>query len=308
MLRHFCLSVLVVGIWIFNAAAAIPPKPIVFVQSIEMTELSETLTYPARVDARVRAAVVAENDGVVSKIIAPLGTEVKTHSALLTIRNTDPVYQYSPMRVTSPVSGIVSRVEVNEGSRVAKGDKLVTVTDPDQVRIVVEITALDVSSIKPGLTAELRMPGREFEDGLQVKVRGMSPFVDPATGTATCELELLPANRKEKKPKRLPPLGVIGRVVFNVNKRQGVSIPESAITYRGKDPYVRLVENGKAKFVAIKTGRKELGQVEVLQGLKTGDQLVERSAGFVAEGEDVEVKKVGGEKPKTKIDRSRSKT
>lgn len=282
--------------------AAVPPKPIVFAKSIEMIELSETLTYPARIDARVRAEVVAENDGVVSRILAPLGSEVKVNTPILTIRNTDPVYQYSPMRVTSPVSGVVSRVEVTEGSRVAKGDKLVMVTGPDQVRVIVEITAQDVSSIKTGLEAELKIPGRDFEDGLKVRVRGMSPFVDPATGTATCELEL--AKAKEKTKQRLPPLGVIGRVVFNVNKRSGISIPDSAITYRGKEPYVRLVENGKAKLVAVKLGRKESGQVEILKGLAKGDQLVERSAGFVADGEEVEVKKVGGEEqsPKSKSD------
>ncbi len=265
------------------ASAAIQKKPIVFTKSIQLIELSETLTYPARVEPRIRASVVAENDGVVTKIRAPLGNTVKAGSPILVIRNTDPVYQYSPMVVTSPVAGVVSRVEVTEGSRVARGDKLVMVTDPDQVRVVVEVTAQDVASIKPGLQAELKMAGQE--DGLKVRVRGISPFVDPATGTASCELEL---DRKASK-KSLPPLGVIGRVLFKVNVRNGVSIPDAAITYRGKEPFVRVVADGKAKLVPVKIGRKEAGQVEVLKGLKAGDELVERSSGFVADGEAVEV-------------------
>lgn len=269
------------------AFAAIPKKPVVFTKPVQLTELSETLTYPARVEPRIRASVVAENDGVVSKIMAPLGRTVKVNAPILVIRNTDPVYQYSPMVVTAPVAGVVSKVDVTEGSRVAKGDKLVMVTDPDQVRVVVEITAQDVSSIKPGLQARLKMPGKDEDEGALVRVRGMSPFVDPATGTASCELEL---DKKSKKDD-LPPLGLIGRVLFKVNPRKGVSIPDSAITYRGKEPFVRVVADGKAKLVAVKVGRKEAGQVEVVKGLKEGDQLVERSSGFIADGEAVDVQK-----------------
>ena len=268
------------------ASAAIPKKPVVFVNPVKLTELSETLTYPARVEPRIRASVVAENDGVVSRIIAPLGRTVRAGAPILVIRNTDPVYQYAPMNVTSPVAGVVSRVEVTEGSRVARGDKLVMVTDPDQVRVVVEVTAQDVSSIKPGLQAQLKVPGQaESEPGLKVRVRGISPFVDPATGTASCELEL----DKNAKKSSLPPLGVIGRVLFQVNVRKGVSIPDAAITYRGKEPIVRVVSEGKSKLRSVQVGRKESGLVEILRGLKAGDQLIERTSGFVADGEDVEV-------------------
>ena len=283
-----------------RAFAAIPRKPLVYTQSVKSKELSEVLTYPARVEPRIRASVVAENDGVVSKIVASLGRTVKAGAPILVIRNSDPVYQYAPMVVTAPVAGVVSRVEVTEGSRVARGDKLVMVTDPEQARVVVEVTAEDVSAIKPGLTAELKMPGAASSDqGLKVRVKGISPFVDPATGTASCELELV---RDAKSKKTLPPLGVIGRVIFNVNVHKGVSIPDSAITYRGKDPFVRVVAEGKAKLVAIEIGRKEAGHVEILRGLKSGDQLIERATGFVSDGEAVEAQDVEKVEANKKVD------
>jgi HlyD family secretion protein len=201
------------------------------------------------------------------------------------IRNTDPIFNFAPMSVSSTVDGVVSKVEVTEGSRVQRGDKLLLVTDPEQVRVAVEVTSLDVGFIKPGLAAELRIPG--LDKVLALKVKGISPFVDPATGTASCELEL--ANRTNKKGNVLPPLGVIGRVYFRVNIRKGISISDSAITYRGKDPYVRTVVEGKAKLVPVVMGRKEAGFVEILKGLKDGDQVIERSSSFVADGEAVEV-------------------
>lgn len=266
--------------------AALSKKPVVFVKPAQPTELFEVLTYPARVEPRIRATVTAETDGVVTKIIAPLGHQVKASAGVLVIRNTDPVYQYSPMVVTSPVSGVVSRVDVTEGSRVSRGDKLLLVTDPDQVRVVVEVTAQDLRSIHPGLGAEMSMGSGAENSAIKLKVRGISPFVDPATGTAACELEV--ASPKGAK-NLLPPPGAVGRVTFRVNQRQGLAIADSALTYRGKDPFVRTIVEGKAKLIAVTLGRKQGGLVEVLSGLKAGDQIVERASGFIAEGEEVEV-------------------
>ena len=297
------------------AQAAIEKKPVVFIRPVQLQELAETLNYPARVEPRVKASVTAEVDGVVTKITAPLGSVVKARSPLLVIRNTDPVYQYAPMVVVSTVSGVVSRVEVTEGSRVARGDKLVLVTDPDHVRIVVEVTAQDALAIKPGLEAELKPASGEGQKPLKLKVQGISPFVDPATGTASCELDVekMPAPQTKKvgekksdktepatEVARLPQLGMIGRVSFRVNVRKGISISDSAITFRGHDPFVRIVVDGKAKLVAVTLGRKESGSVEILKGLKAGDQVVERASGFVSDGEAVDVQ-VADKDPAAKI-------
>ena len=297
-----------------TALAAKPAKPIVYVQKLESTELSETLTYPARVEPRIKAEVASEADGIVSKIDAPLGTRVKAKTPLLVIRNTDPVYQYAPQVVVSPVAGVVSRVDVTEGSRVARGDKLALVTDPAQVRVVVEIPAQDVRLIHQGQMAELRIPG-EMNDGANggvtaLKVRGLSPFVDPATGTASCELELAPISRLAANPKTakdakghkaavavLPPAGSIARVTFKANVRNGLSVDEGALTYRGRDPFVRLVREGKAVLVPITLGRKQAGMVEILKGIKAGDQIVQRSSGFISDGEAVTVEKASTDAP-----------
>ncbi len=282
------LSACVVFLNVTPAIASIPPKteekkPVVFVKKAVLTELAEILTYPARIEPRIKASILAEADGVVTKIYAPLGSTVKAHAPLISIRNTDPVYRFAAMVVTAPVAGVVSRVEVTEGSRVAKGDKLALVTDPNQVRVVVEVTSEDVRLIRNGQEASLTVPASNDASTIVLKVKGISPFVDPATGTAQCELEA--ANSKII----LPPPGSIARVSFRANVRSGLSIADDAITYRGKDPFVRIVSAGKAKLVAVVLGRKQAGNVEILRGLKPGDEVVERTSKFVGDGEAVEV-------------------
>lgn len=265
-------------------------KAVVFVATLQASELFETLTYPARVVPRFNTTILAETDGIVSRIYAPLGQRVSPKQRVLSITHTDPIYQYAPVNMLAPVSGIVSSVEVTEGSQVTRGQKLASVTDPSQVRVTVEVPALDLASLARGMPAELRLSGRD--EPIPLKVRGISPFVDPATGTATCELELAAA--KAAKPAKgafaLAP-GVVGQVAFKANARKGLSIPDYAVVYRAKETLLRTVENGKNKTLPVKLGRKERGNVELLDGVKPGSTIVLRASRYVAEGEEVTVEK-----------------
>jgi multidrug efflux pump subunit AcrA (membrane-fusion protein) len=268
-------------------AHAAPEKPgdkpkvaSVFVKEARAEELFDVLSYPARVEPKVNTTILADSDGVVSKVLVSLGQRVNRRGRLMTITHTDPVYRYAPVQVTAPVAGVVSQVEVTEGTEVAKGQKLALVTDPTRVRLTVEIPAADLKSLAPGMVGEFRPAGRD--EKIAVKVKGVSPYVDPATGTASCELE--PAESSVAP-------GTVGQVFFQANRRQGYAVPDHAILYKGDDPYLRLAQEGKARLVAVKLGRKQRGVVEVVSGLKDGAVVIERTSRYVADGEEVSVQK-----------------
>lgn len=276
------LGVLVSGIGLAQAAEKVqaPPAPVVLVQPARRSDLFEVLTYPARVAPKINANVLAESEGVVAQIRTPLGTRVARGKPLLVLKHTDPVYQYAPVVITAPVSGVVSAVEVTEGTLVTKGQRLATVTDPSRVRITVEVAAVDLSKISAGLESELKVPGQTL--AVKVRVQGVSPYVDPATGTALCELAVLPG-----EPALAP--GIVGQVNFKVNQHLGFTLPEHAIVYKGLETFVRIVDKGKAKYLSVKLGAKSRGNVEVATGLNEGMTVIERANGYVGEGEAVTV-------------------
>ncbi|MCB0417013.1 MAG: efflux RND transporter periplasmic adaptor subunit [Bdellovibrionales bacterium] len=268
-----------------SAWAAKPDKPVVFVTKAEKKEISDVLSYPARITSKINASILSESDGVVSKIQKPLGSLVKRGEEILRVQHTDPIYQYAPVQVTSPVTGVISAVEVTEGSQVKQGQKLAAVTDPKNTLVSIEVAAADLSTIQPGLKAELKVPGRK--DSIPVEVSGVSPFVDPATGTAGAELAFKNGHGN------LPP-GSMGRVYFNVRAHAGFQVPEDAVVYRGKKTLLRLVEENKAKLTAVELGPIRRGLVEIQEGLKEGDTVVIRASQFIADGEEVTVQENGG--------------
>ena len=280
-MKHLIATFLVLSNGLFAAPEKPGPEktPIVYTDSVKSKELFDTLTYPARVTPSVNASLLSDADGIVHKIFAPLGRPVKKGQRVLTIKNTDPVYDYAPLAVNAPVTGVVSGIEVTEGSRVMKGQKLATIINPKDLKIVIEVSAYDVATLQPGMAGHLTAYG--VEKPVDVKIVGVSPFVDPATGSATAEL-------RANIDGILAP-GMVGRISFKARQHAGVEIPESAISYRGQETFIRLVDAGKAKFQKIEVGQSRRGMVEVLKGVEEGQSFIVRSNSFVSDGEKVTV-------------------
>lgn len=261
-----------------------PPAPVVIAKSIQATEVFDSLIYPARVVSKVNAALLAESDGVVQSISKPLGTSVVRGNTVLTLINPDPVYTFAPFEVHSPVSGVVSAIEVTKGSRVSRGQRLGTITDPRQVRAQIEVTVADLDAVQVGMKGELELS--EHSKPVEMIVSGISPLIDPSTGTASAELHVVGTDK-------LPPPGVVGRIRFRARAHEGIQLPESAIFYRGEDPLVRVLIDGKVQFRPIKLGPSRRGKFEILDGVKSGETVVLRSNTFTADGEEVSVQKDG---------------
>jgi multidrug efflux pump subunit AcrA (membrane-fusion protein) len=263
--------------------------PVVITQSAQPTDLYDSMTYPTRILAKVNASVLSEVEGVVTKLVAPLGARVKPGNVLMILKSTDPVFDYALMRVRAPVAGVVGSPEVTEGSRVNKGHRLVTVTDPSQLRLLIELPAVDLPFLEMGLKGTVTFPGEEKI--FNTVVSGVSGSVDPATGTATAELKLKDKLKdKLKEFQNLRP-GLIGKASFKIREHQGFEMPETALVYRGNGIFLRLVRNGRIKLSPISAGPTRRGQIEVKKGLSAGDIVVMRSSIYVAEGEAVEIEK-----------------
>ncbi len=266
-----------------------PKPPTVFVSTASSSVVFDWLAFPARVVPFRNATILADTDGVVKQVLSPLGRSVVKGTPILVIVNIDPVYQYSPLTQIAPLAGVVSSVDVSEGSRVTKGQKLATVTDPASVKILIEVAASDLPSVSRGMVGDLHLSSQEKSQ--EVRVVGVSPFVDPATGTASAELVLA----KKGEAALLAP-GIVGRVTFRAREHSGLQVPEDAIVYRGATPHIRVVEGGKARYQPVVLGPVRKGQVEIVKGIQEGTVFIERASAFVTDGEVVTIETSGGQK------------
>jgi multidrug efflux pump subunit AcrA (membrane-fusion protein) len=259
-------------------------QAVVHLRKIHAEQICNSLYYPARVRAKLNAIILSETDGIITNILVTIGNQIKKNQALMILKHTDPVYQYAPVRILSPIEGVVSSIDITQGSHVIQKQRLGSVINPSQLEVQVEIPASDHSSIQTGMLGEFKVPTQDRS--IQVQVLGVSPSVDPLTGTAPAQLSILTKDKPTLSP------GTQGQVTFRCDLHTGILIPNAAVIYKGNETFVRVVENQKIRQAPILLGKKQLGNVEVLKGLSADTLIVERANRYVTEGEEVVIEGV----------------
>lgn len=184
---------------------------------------------------------------------------------------------YADLR--APDAGVISKRLVQPGQVVAAGSELLRLIRLGRLEWRAELAEAELARVKPGDRIELAT-----RDGAKVlgQVRAVSPGVDAGTRTGTVYADL-------PDPQGLQPGTYLqGRIDTGIG--QGLTVPAATVVQRDGHPNVFTVDaKGIAHRVRIRTGGTANGQVEVLEGLKVGDAVVEQGAGFLADGDSVRI-------------------
>jgi len=184
--------------------------------------------------------------------------------------------------VISPFAGYVGKRFVDRGALVNSSSPLVMIVDLSRVKVIVSVVERDYRRISPGQLSSIAVdayPGRRFEG----KVARMAPVLDPETRTGEVEIEL-PNPGAVLKP------GMFARVEVGVQSRRGVLlVPEGAQvkTARGYGLFKVQGSEPRAKLIAIKTGLRHKGWVEIEGPLKPGDQVVTLGSNLLRDGQRI---------------------
>lgn len=182
-------------------------------------------------------------------------------------------------RVASPFAGRVARKMVDPGDLAAPGRPLVAVESTAGRRLVLAVPESVAVEAKLRQGARLpvtvdALPGRSLEG----RVVEMSPGADPASHSFSAKVEIGAE----------VPTGVTGRAVVETGRRTAVVVPASAVLPQGGMSLVVVKdEKGKARTRAVTLGARDGDSVEVLSGLKGGEELLVGLAQAPADGAEV---------------------
>lgn len=282
-MRTSKLAAIFIGMLLATSSQAEKPREKqVVVAKAELTELYDRYSYPAKVESKIHATVIAESTGILSSSALDLGLKVKAGQKLFSLKHTDPAYRGRSVVHYAPVDGVLSEVYQSVGSTIAQGEKILLITDPKQIKMKIEVSAAQVRDLSISMQGELAIP--YDKKTYKVIITGLSPILDSVTGTSTAELALIDEKEADKVL-----VGTIGKVSFKVGTHKGVQVPEHAIVYEGKKPKIRVVEDEKLLRRLVELGEKREGMIEVLSGLNEGDSYVLRANTYIKDGEKVVV-------------------
>lgn len=170
-----------------------------------------------------------------------------------TISRSVPIY--------SPISGFVSKVNINIGKYVNAADVLFELINPDDIHAVLTVFEKDLGKVQPKQKVRVTFvddPSTEYECEVLLVTKNVD---DNRSALVHCHFE--------KQPKQLLP-GMFLNARIRVNNAEVTAVPEAAVVRYGNDEFVLESKGGNSFYLLpVQTGTKENGMVEITG--RTGD-------------------------------------
>lgn len=182
----------------------------------------------------------------------------------------------APVEVTSPTGGRVLRVFEESTRVVAAGTPLLEIGDPADLEAIIEVLSRDGAAIAPGAKVELDQWG-----GVQ-PLEGRVRLVEPA---AFLKISALGVEEQrvivvvdfvtpfEQRRSLGDQFRVEARIVVWESDNT-LKVPAGALFRRGQDWAAFILTNGRAELRRVQVGRTSGIEMQILDGLKDGEELI----------------------------------
>lgn len=182
----------------------------------------------------------------------------------------------APVEVTSPTSGRILHVFEESTRVVVAGTPLLDVGDPADLEAVIEVLSRDGAMIVPGATVELEQWGGG--EALQAKVRLVEPaaFLKiSALGVEEQRVNVVVdfVTPYEQRRNLGDNFRVEARIVVWESDHT-LKLPAGALFRRGQDWAAYVLANGKAELRTVQVGRTSGIEMQILDGLKDGEEVI----------------------------------
>jgi HlyD family secretion protein len=192
--------------------------------------------------------------------LAPQEAEVDQKRAAYDLRRR----QLDDLKVKAGMEGVLQLVPVERGAQVGPGTNLARVADPTNLKAELRIAETQTKDIRIGQTAEV-----DTRNGV---VKGKVARIDPASAGGTVGVDVILEGELPSGAR--PDLSVDGTIQL---ERLDNVIYVGRPAFGQENSTVglfKLTPDGEAVRTNVKLGRSSVSQIEILEGLQPGDQVI----------------------------------
>ena len=179
--------------------------------------------------------------------------------------------------VTAPFSGWVSLRNISPGAVVQAGTEIATISDISSIKLDFSVPETMLGAIRTGQTIEARAaayPDQPFRG----QIATIDPVIDPNTRAVAVRARLANPDRKLKP-------GMLLTVGVETAPRLSLSVPELAVVGEGEARFVYVIgADGAAKRQPVRTGVRQAGRIEIVEGLTPGQKVITEGVVKVSDG------------------------
>ena len=186
--------------------------------------------------------------------------------------------QIDKTEVRAPADGLVLARAATMGGIVSPtSGPLFRLAIDAEFELEASIAETSLPRLAVGMKSEVALPG--IDHRIAGTIRRIAPEVDMKSRLGLIRIAL---------PKDAPArAGSFARGEIELVRRDGISVPISAVLYQGETPLLQVVQDGRVATTPVKLGTRASGSVEVVSGVKEGEEVVARAGTFVADGDMV---------------------
>ena len=190
--------------------------------------------------------------------------------------------------VRAPFSGTIDDVITEQGSVVAPGQsQLFRIVNLDDMYIETDVPERYISDIVKGKEVKVEFPvlGKEVD----AKVRQAGNFINPANRSFKVEIAI-PSKNLDIKPNLTAKLKI-----NDYTNPKAILIPQSIISENAEgQQYVYTIidkvdNKATVKREFIETGKVQGNYIEVLSGIRNGEEIIDEGARSVKDGQEVKI-------------------
>ncbi|HSH67216.1 MAG TPA: efflux RND transporter periplasmic adaptor subunit [Bacteroidia bacterium] len=190
--------------------------------------------------------------------------------------------QIADGNLISPVNGVITKKNIEEGEFVSTGAVIATVVDVSSLKATVMVSERDVYRLKQGMPVTIFsdvFPGREFKGNIRF-------ISDAGDESHNYEVEVTIQNDNRVPIKA----GTFVTVTFDLKGDSKVlQISKLALVEGTKNPYVYIANGNKPVIRKLILGRDLGDNIEILGGLQPGEAVITSGQINLTENSIIEV-------------------
>lgn len=210
--------------------------------------------------------LTADRAGRVSDMVVSVSEAVKKNEILLRLDN-------GRRSITSPVDGVVVKIDVRVGDVLAPNAPLVQIVESGKKEIETFISETDISRIRMDNSVDIvydAFPDEAFKG----KIAQIDWVETPLDGVVHYKVIVRPLEDDE----RILSGFSANLSIVTSEKKNILLLPEHVILERDGESLVNRYKDGKTEERIVKTGKRDqYGNIEILEGLQEGDQVVQKN-------------------------------
>jgi len=180
----------------------------------------------------------------------------------------------SKTKVYAPAAGKIEKKLIDDGEYLHVGDPIVLIVSSQLLRAHLPFPEHIGAKLKPGLKVRLSTP--TSSQSVDAVIHELKPMITEASRSVDVIADVTNA------PGWQAGASVDGTVVLGT-QADSLMLPEQSVVLRPAGEVVYLARGNKAYQAVVKTGVRQNGLVEILQGVSENDAVVVDGAGFLTD-------------------------